>query len=157
MADSETENKANEAEQTPEEAVQPLTLADIKASPEDMDEDGFVSLWNIASHTCDQDIVQARELASKLLCFLCKKNCDFVVTSSTNAQYLDEWFERDTKILYDWKPGSELVDVVAQHAEVPYEPFRSFLTNQKFVPTTAKYTATRNARVEWFQQMWCVG
>ncbi|TWU41779.1 hypothetical protein [Novipirellula artificiosorum] len=150
-------DKASELESAQIEVTErKLTLSDIKALPEDVDEDGFVSIWNVASTTCAKDTAQARELAAKMLCFLCKKKCDFVVTSTNNAQYLDEWFERDTKILYDWKPESELVDVVSQHAEVPYEAFLSFLSNQKFSPDS-KYTATRAARVEWFQQMWCVG
>ena len=80
----------------------------------------------------------------------------FVVTSSTNAEYLDEWFERDKKILYDWNLDSEKVDVIAQHAEVPYEPFVSYLENQKFNPKT-KYAPRRVDRVEWFQNQWSVG
>jgi len=152
---AELDPKANvEADETTEKK---LLLSDIKALPEDLDEDGFVSLWNIASASCDKNVEQTRELASKLLCFLCRKNCDFVVTSTSNAQYLDQRFEKDKKVLYDWKPESEHVDIIAQQAEVPYEPFLSFLANQKFDPGVAKYTATRAARVEWFQNMWCVG
>ncbi len=120
------------------------------------DEDGFVTIWNVASASCDDDLSATRELAAKLLLFLCKKKCDFVVTSSTNAEYLDSWFERDSKLLYDWKPGSEMVDVVSQHAEVPAAGLILFLKNNKFDPTT-NYTATRAVRVDWFREMWCVG
>ncbi|TWU27077.1 hypothetical protein Pla52o_09360 [Novipirellula galeiformis] len=139
-----------------EVVVPGLTLADVKASPEDIDADGFVSLWNIASNACNKNTIETRELAARLLCFLCRKQCDFVVTSGNNAEYLDQWFERDNKLLYDWKPESETVDVVAQHAEVPHDAFVSFLDNNKFDPA-GKYAATRAVRVQWFQEMWCVG
>ena len=109
---------------------------EVKLNPENQDEDGFISIWNIASASTDGDLEQTRALAAQFMCFLCKRNCDFVVTSTTNAEYLDEWFERDNKILYDWNLESEKVDVISQHAEVPYEPFVSFLGNQKFNPKT---------------------
>ncbi len=120
------------------------------------DEDGFVTIWNVASKSCDENLTATRELAAKLLLFLCKKKCDFVVTSSTNAEYLDSWFERDSKLLYDWKPDSEMVDVVSQHAEVPASGLMLFLKNNKFDPS-ANYTATRAVRLDWFREMWCVG
>ncbi len=128
----------------------------IRVSSEDVDKDGYVSIWNIASFTADKDLEATREIAAKLLCFLCKKKCDFVVTSTSNAEYLDNWFERDKKLLHDWKPASEHVDVVSQHAEVPAEAFLVFLQNQRFNPVT-KYNPTRAERLEWFQEMWCVG
>jgi hypothetical protein len=120
------------------------------------DSDGFVTIWNVAAASCGDELAATRDLAAKLLLFLCKKKCDFVVTSSTNAEYLDSWFERDSKLLYDWKPGSEFVDVVAQHAEVPIAGLLLFLKNNKFDPS-ATYTATRAVRVDWFREMWCVG
>ncbi|WP_372722531.1 hypothetical protein [Novipirellula sp.] len=169
MADTELDNTAEDtaiegqagvdaaATESAAPAAPVLSLSDIKAAPADIDEDGFVSIWNIAANACNKNTVQARELASKLLCFLCKKQCDFVVTSGSNAEYLDQWFERDNKLLYDWKPESETVDVVSQHAEVPHDALVSFLENNKFDPATGKYTATRAVRVQWFQEMWCVG
>ena len=129
---------------------------DIKSTPSDLDEDGFISIWNIAAASSDGDLELTRALAAQFLCFLCKRDCDFVVTSTTNAEYLDAWFERDNKLLYDWNLDSEKVDVLAQHAEVPYEPFVSFLVNQKFNPKT-KYSPRRIDRVEWFQNQWSVG
>ncbi|QDT06381.1 hypothetical protein K227x_47900 [Rubripirellula lacrimiformis] len=128
----------------------------VKISPEDLDEDGFVSVWNIASFSCDGDLTLTRALASSLLGFLCKKGCDFVVTSTTNAEYLDSQFEKDNKVLYAWKADSEMVDLVAQHAEVPHQAFLSFLENQKFNATT-NYSPRRADRVEWFQNLWSVG
>lgn len=129
---------------------------EISASPDDMDEDGFISLWNIASTTCDGDQEKARALASAFLGFLCKKDCDFVVTSTSGAEYLDNWFEKDNKILYQWKPDSEMVDVISQHAEVPFVAFKGFMQNQKFKPT-ANYSPRRADRVEWFQNKWSIG
>ena len=135
----------------PEPIAEKITIV----APES-DSDGFVTIWNVAATSCGDDQAATRQLAAKLLLFLCKKKCDFVVTSSTNAEYLDSWFERDTKLLYDWKPGSEFVDVVAQHAEVPTAGFLLFLKNNKFDPD-ANYTATRAVRLDWFREMWCVG
>jgi hypothetical protein len=129
---------------------------EIKASADDLDENGFVSLWRVAATSCEGDEERTRALAAQFLGFLCKKKCDFVMVSTTDAEYLDEWFERDNKLLYDWKFESETVDVLSQHAEVPYEPFVSYLQNQKFNPKT-KYSPRRIDRVEWFREMWSVG
>ncbi len=129
---------------------------EFKISQEDQDEHSFVTLWNIASATCDGDIVETRALASKLLNFLCKRDCDFVVCSSSGLEYLDERFEKDNKILYDWKPESEHVDIIAQHAEVPGRAFMSFLKTHKFNPAT-NYNPRRADRVEWFTNRWSVG
>ena len=129
---------------------------DVKSNPSDLDENGFVSIWNIALASSDGELEQTRALAAQFLCFLCKRDCDFVVTSTANAEYLDDLFLKDTKILYDWNLESEKVDVICQHAEVPYEAFVSFLGNQKFNPKT-KYSPRRVDRVEWFQNKWSVG
>ncbi len=129
---------------------------EIQALPGDLDDDGFVSIWNIASASCDGDLLKTRALAAKLLAFLCKKNCDFVVVSTTDADYLDAWFERDNKLLYDWNIDSETVDVVTQHAEVPFKSLVLFLANQKFNPRT-KHSPKRADRVEWFTNHWNVG
>jgi hypothetical protein len=129
---------------------------EFKISPENQDEDGFVSIWNIASATCGGDQSETRALAAKLLNFLCKKECDFVVCSSTDAQYLDEKFESENKLLYDWKPDSEYVDILSQHAEVPANAFLSFLKTRKFNPST-KYNPRRADRIQWFTEMWNVG
>ena len=133
-----------------------LENIEINAKPEDLDEDGFANLWNIASTTCEGDQEKTRALASAFLGFLCKKECDFVVVSTSGADYLDAWFEKDNKILYAWKPDSEMVDVMAQHAEVPYIAFKSFMLNQKF-KSTANYSPRRIDRVEWFENKWNVG
>lgn len=137
------------------EEVKPA-LSDVKVVMGEVDEDGFASIWSIAAASTGGDNVLTRALASKLLLFLCKKKCDFVVTNSNNAEYLTNWFERDTKLIYDWKPESEFVDVVTQHAEVPGETLMLFLQNKGF-STDGKYNATRAERVAWFQDMWCVG
>ena len=131
-------------------------LSSVTLTTGELDEDGFTSIWNFASASTGGDIEVTRALASKLLLFLCKKKCDFVVTSSNNAEYLTNWFERDSKLLYDWKPESEFVDVVSQHAEVPGETLLKYLNNKGF-SLDGKYTATRSDRVAWFQELWCVG
>lgn len=133
-----------------------LENVEIKVPAEDLDEDGFISVWNIASASCAGDLALTRSLAAQLMSFLCKKGCDFVVTSTTNAEYLDSQFEKDNKVLYAWKADSEMVDLISQHAEVPYKAFVNFLANQKFNATT-NYNPRRADRVEWFQNMWSVG
>ena len=96
---------------------------EIKIDESDLDEDRFISIWNIANATMEGDAVQARSLASKFIGFLCKHRFAYVVVSPTDAKYLDEWFERDNKLLYDWKPESDKVDVITQHAYVAYDAF----------------------------------
>ena len=133
-----------------------LANLEITADPEHVDEDRFVSLWNVASDTMGKDPVQARWLASKFLGFLCKKRWTYVLASPNDAKYLDDWYERDNSLLNDWTPESEKVDVLAQHAYVPLELFKSFLITNKFKPET-KYSPRRSLRVEWFTEDWKVG
>ena len=73
---------------------------EITAEPTDLDEDQFVSIWNVAASSMGGDTIQTRMLASKLLGCLCKHRCGFLVTSPSDAKYLDEWFERDNTLLY---------------------------------------------------------
>ncbi|MEM9587542.1 MAG: hypothetical protein AAGA03_09690 [Planctomycetota bacterium] len=120
------------------------------------DPNGYATLWSIAAATFDDDLEKTREFAGRLLGFLCKQKCDFVVCSSTDAEYLDSTFERDNKLLYNWKAESEYVDMISQHAEVPYNTLRLFLLNRKFKPD-GNYSPRRADRVEWFQDMWNVG
>lgn len=132
------------------------TELEIKASQEILDEDSFGTLWNIASATVGGDYDQTRQLASKLLLFLCKHRFPYMVASNTDLQYLDDWFERDNKVLYDWSADSEMVDVVAQHASLPFDTLLQFLDNHRF-KMDGKYAAGRALRVNWFQSDWNVG
>ncbi len=128
----------------------------IKIDEKDLDKERFISIWNVANATMDGDTVQARLLASKWIGFLCKHRFEYIVVSPTDAKYLDEWYERDNSLLNDWKPESEKVDVIAQHACVPYEPFLGFLTLKKF-DISKKYSPTRANRFDWFSNDWNVG
>ena len=119
---------------------------EITAEPNDLDEDQFVSIWNVAASSMGGDTIQTRMLASKLLGFLCKHRCGFVVTSPSDAKYLDEFFERDNSLLYKWTPESESVDVLAQHALVPFDLLLAFLRNKKFTIEKA-YSPCR--LIEW--------
>lgn len=136
--------------------VDPMASLVIKIDPETVDEDGFVSIWNVAATTMGGKTELARVLASKMLGFLCKHQCDFVFASSTDANYLDQWFERDTSLLYDWSPASEKVDVVTQHAQVPAKALVRFLKEKKF-DATKNYSPRRADRVQWFSDLWCIG
>ena len=133
-----------------------LAKLEVKVEPSDCDADGFISVWNIASTTMGGDYEQTRMLASRFLGFLCKHACPFVIVSQTDATYLDEWFERDKSLLYDWKAESEKVDVLAQHAHVPFESFKYFLKSKKF-QADKNYSPRRADRVEWFSNHWNVG
>lgn len=137
-------------------SVESAGVFELRVAPGDLDSSGFASIWNIASATAPEGLDATRAFAAKLLCFLCQKDCDFVVVSTTDAEYLDAWFERDNKLLYDWKPESEKVDVLSQHAEVPFEALVSFLANQKFNPE-GNYSPKRAQRVEWFSNKWNLG
>lgn len=128
----------------------------VKIDEKHLDADRFISIWDIANTTMDGDTTQARLLASKWLGFLCKHRYEHVVVSATDAKYLDEWYERDNKLLNDWKPESDKVDVVAQHACVPYESFLYFLESKKF-SIEKKYSPTRANRADWFANDWNVG
>lgn len=129
---------------------------EITVDEDCLDSQRFTSLWNIAASTMGGDTVRARALASKFLGFLCKHQCPLVVASTTDLTYLDEWFERENALLYNWKADSDKVDVVAQHAQVPFDYFRSFLEEKKFRPN-ANYSPRRADRVHWFKNVWNVG
>ena len=133
-----------------------LANLELKVDPSDFDEDQFVSIWNLASSTMEGDSVQARVLASRILGFLCKHRCGLLTVSPTDAKYLDEWFERDNTLLYDWKPESDKVDVLTQHAHVPFDLLCNFLRDKKFDPEK-NYSPRRADRVEWFTSDWTVG
>ena len=79
-----------------------------------------------------------------------------LTANPSDAKYLDEWFERDNSLLYDWKPESEKVDVVAQHVQIPFDLFRNFLRDHKF-QADKNYSPRRADRVEWFTNDWNVG
>lgn len=153
---AETHPAAESNPQEVSEPADPIAEAVIAIDPETVDDDGFVSIWNVAASTMQGNTEQARVIAAKLLGFLCKYECDFVFTSSTDAEYLDGWFERDTSLLYDWSPQSEKVDVVAQHAQVPAKALLRFLKHKKFDPSK-NYNPRRADRVRWFSDQWCIG
>ncbi len=136
-------------------ALEELEGIEIKATETDADEDGFISIWNIASASCDGDLEKTRALAAQLLGFLCKKDCDFVVVSTTDAEYLDAWFERDNKLLYDWKPESETVDVLSQHAEVPREAFACLFGEPEVQPEDEVQPQESRSRRVVHQQVEC--
>lgn len=129
---------------------------EIKIDTNDLDDEQFISIWNVAAATMNGDAPQARLLASKFLGFLCKERFAYVIVSPSDAKYLDEWYERDNSLLNDWKPESDKVDVVAQHALVPHQVFMRLLTDRKF-SIDKKYSPTRATRVDWFTNDWNVG
>jgi hypothetical protein len=133
-----------------------VTSIQLTFDSEDVDAEGFITLWNFAAASSGRDSVQTRQLAAKLLCFLCSKRYSFVVVSSTDVKYLDGWFERDNTLLYDWSPESDRVDVVAQHACVPARALVEFLGTHKFDPD-ATYNPRRAVRTAWFNDDWNVG
>ncbi len=133
-----------------------LTEIEFTVEPGDVDEERFASIWNIASATMGGDTVKARMIASKVLGFLCKHRCEFVIATPTDAKYLDEWYERNHKLLHDWSPESDKVDVISQHCQVPFETFVEFLQNKKF-SIEKNYSPRRADRLAWFTDDWNVG
>ncbi len=146
----------DEAKADTENDFKPPAADDFKVDPSSLDEHGFASIWNIVSETVGKDLENTRDVAGRLMGFLCKHDCDFVVTSSANAEYLDQKFEQEKKLLHDWKKDSEMVDILAQHAEVHFEAMKMFLANRRYKPD-ANYSPTRANRKEWFEQKWNVG
>ena len=128
----------------------------IKVDEKHLDEDGFASIWNIAHSTMEGDAAQTRMLAGKFIGFLCKHRSDLVIVSAVDGNYLDEWYERDNALLNDWKPESDKVDVITQHAFVPFSFFVKLLTEKKF-SHEKNYSPTRATRVDWFTNDWSVG
>lgn len=123
----------------------------FKVADDHIDEEGFATVWNICADTVGTDLTQVRDVAGRVLGFLCKHNAEFVVATSNNVEYLDEKFEQDKKVLYDWKKESEMVDLFAQHVEVHFETLRLFLANRRYKPD-ANYSPVRKDRVAWFQE-----
>jgi hypothetical protein len=138
--------------------METIDLANIEftVEPNDFDEDQFVSIWNVAASTMGGDTTQSRFLASKLLGFLCKHRCPLLAASPSDTKYLDEWFERDNSLLFDWKPESDKVDVLSQHVQVPFDLFVNFLREHRF-QGDKNYSPRRADRVEWFSNDWNVG
>lgn len=141
---------------TTDDEFKPPAADDFKVAPDSLDEHGFATVWNIVSETVGDDLTQVREVAGRLMGFLCKHDCDFILTSSANAEYLDGKFEQDKKLLHDWKSESEMVDIITQHAEVHFETLKLFLANRRYKPD-ANYSPTRANRKEWFENTWKVG
>jgi hypothetical protein len=133
-----------------------LAAAAITVNPDDLDKDGFVSLWNIASTSSGQDVSQARSLASQLLSFLCITRCPFVTVSPTDVEYLDDWFEREEKLMCDWSPENDKVDVITQHACVPADALLRYLQSNEFDPS-ASYNPRRSTKIAWYNDDWNVG
>ena len=128
----------------------------ITVDQAELDEDQFVSLWNVAAATMGGEPTPTRDLAGKLLGFLCKHRCGFLVASHSDIKYLDEWFERDNKLLYDWSPESETVDVLSQHVFAPFDSLKAFLISKKF-DFSKTYRPRRADRLSWFSNDWHVG
>jgi len=128
----------------------------IKIDEKDLDENGFVSVWNIANASTERDYEKARLIASKFIGFLCKQRADFVVVTPSDAKYLDEYYEKNNALLNNWKPDSDTVDIITQHAHVPHDVFTRLLTKKKFSPDK-NYSPTRKVRLEWFTNEWSVG
>lgn len=150
MTKKETESAAEAKKAVPAEEIV------LSVNKDDLDEHGFTSVWNVASSTCGGDLERTRDMAGRILGFLCKKDYEHVLVSGTDAEYLDSWFERDKAILYNWKADSETTDAITQHAQVPAQSMISYLKRERFKPT-ANYSPRRADRVAWFQEKWGVG
>jgi len=137
-------------------ASEESAIGEIIVNPGDLDDDGFTSLWNIASASSGRETRQTRHLACKLLSFLCIKRCGFVVVSPTDAEYLDDWLEREEQLMCNWSPDNDRVDLIAQHACVPADVVLKYLKSYEFKPS-ASYNPRKSTKLAWINDDWNVG
>ncbi|MEM9367486.1 MAG: hypothetical protein AAGD07_15955, partial [Planctomycetota bacterium] len=75
MTKKEAESATDEKKAVPAEEIV------LSVSKDDLDEHGFTSVWNVASSTCDGDLERTRDMAGRILGFLCKKDYEHVLVS----------------------------------------------------------------------------
>ena len=124
-----------------------------------VDADGFIRLWDLAACTPTGDKrsdSETRVLAGKLLGFLCKLRYENVLVTQHAATYLQDRFERNEQVLYNWSPETDNIDLVAQHIEVPAQEVIKLLAKKRFDPQE-NYNPRRSSRLEWFNNDWKVG
>ncbi len=121
------------------------------------DEDGYITLWRLAQDSLGyvRSHQTIRELASRLLNFLCKEQYPYVLLAGHDADYLDEMAERDEAAFFNWSSDSDKVDMLAQYIKVPADPVVRFLKDNGFNPAES-YTARRATRQDWFREGWNV-
>jgi hypothetical protein len=121
------------------------------------DEDGYITLWRLAEDSLGyvRSAQTIRELASRLLNFLCKHRYPYVLVVGHDADFLDEQAERDEAAFFNWSGDSDKVDLIAQYIKVPAEPLARFLKEKGF-NAAESYSARRATRQEWFKDDWKV-
>jgi hypothetical protein len=121
------------------------------------DEDGYLTLWRLTEDSLGyvRSSQTIRELASRLLNFLCRHRYPYVLLAGHDADYLDEMAERDEAAFFNWSPDNDKVDLIAQCIKVPGEPLARFLKEKGF-SAAESYSARRSTRQEWFANDWNV-
>jgi hypothetical protein len=121
------------------------------------DEDGYITLWRLAEDSLGyvRSSQTIRDLASRLLNFLCRHRYPYVLLAGHDADYLDEMSERDEAAFFNWSPDNDKVDLICQCIKVPGEPLLKFLKEKGFSAAEG-YAARRATRQEWFTNDWNV-
>jgi hypothetical protein len=137
-----------------------MTQADlVGVDSQKVDADGFIKLWDLAACKGDgekRSDDETRELAGKLLGFLCKLRYENVLVTQHAANYLQDRFERNEGVLFNWSPDTDNIDLIAQHIEVPAQEVVKLLAKKRFDPQE-NYNPRRSSRLEWFNNDWKVG
>jgi hypothetical protein len=130
---------------------------DLAFNTAQKDEDGYITLWRLAEDSLGyvRSNQTVRELASRLLNFLCKQRFSYVLLPKHDADYLDEMAERDEAAFFNWSPENAKVDLIAQCIKVPAEPLLRFLKENRF-SAAESYSTRRTTRQEWFTNEWNV-
>ncbi len=121
------------------------------------DDDGYITLWTLAQESLGytRSSQTVRDLASRLLNFLCRNRYRYVLLAGHDADFLDEQAERDESAFFNWSPDSDKVDLIAQYIKVPAAPVARFLKENGF-NAAESYSARRATRQEWFKDDWNV-
>lgn len=131
----------------------------VGVDAEKLDADGFIRLWDLAACRPTgerRSDAETRELAARLLGFLCKLRYENVLVTQHAANYLQDRFERNDSVLYDWSTSNDNVDLICQHIEVPAQEVIKLLAKKRFDPQE-NYNPRRSSRLEWFNNDWKVG
>ena len=121
------------------------------------DEDGYITLWRLAEDSLGyvRSSQTVRDLASRLLNFLCKNRYPYVLLVGHDADFLDEQAERDEAAFFNWSGDSDKVDMIAQYIKVPADSVTRFLKEKGF-SAAENYSARRATRQTWFKENWNV-
>lgn len=140
------------------DSTQEVKTFTVFASPKKQDEDGYITLWDLAAiepEGGERSLPDTRYVASRILNFLAKQRYPYVLVAQHDADSLDQAYERDGAALFRWTTESDKVDLLAQYMKLPAGAIMRFLRDNKFDAAEA-YNPRKSAKIEWFQNDWRV-